>query len=554
MKLVRIILAAMLLSLFALSSHAQIVEDEGDCYIIHVDQMEVNSDESLMDILMMCPEFLSNDGFNLTSEDYIICVDDLQLCNYSEPFLNNTKACDVSTVKVSKHDVVGNGCDGLEKEISITFRNSAARSKATLWGSTYGNAQAYSDLTYHSPSRKFTLSAMIDGSARFARNHFNHDNYYREATNDVRLAAKWALTDLDSLQIVLAQSFSDQRIHPGEPLSPIQTYQRDVYLIATYNRILNSRGASFNSELGAAYSNDREDNYTLRASQVYVLAEFDVPLIEDKLDLFAGSESNYTNTWQMEVQRQQILYSDFFLMLYSNLGPFKIAVGDRFRLMNFWQWGEKVSRDMWHTSRHTHGLLGSIGCDLGKGHHLEGSFSKRYFTPAVNDFVEYDEEEVVFFYNNDYIMPTAYTTELRHTYQRPGLVLMTTAENINFDYHSELPNSMQTIGTSLSWYNKLFRLTFGASYNHSHWDSTHDNFYKLKFKPSVNITDRTRLAATLLYNSSRFNQQTTPNTYLDVRLSHYITPRINVFANYHDIAGQRTGNRALILGTTIYLN
>ena len=41
------------------------IEHIGDRYIMHVPEMELTGEESLLDVLMMCPEVISLDGNNI---------------------------------------------------------------------------------------------------------------------------------------------------------------------------------------------------------------------------------------------------------------------------------------------------------------------------------------------------------------------------------------------------------------------------------------------------------------------------------------------------------
>ena len=50
-------------------SHAAVIEHQGDRYIIHVAEMELNGEESLLDVLQLCPDFMTLDGNNLLSGD-----------------------------------------------------------------------------------------------------------------------------------------------------------------------------------------------------------------------------------------------------------------------------------------------------------------------------------------------------------------------------------------------------------------------------------------------------------------------------------------------------
>ena len=45
------------------------IEHIGDRYIMHVSEMELTGEESLLDVLMMCPEVISLDGNNIIGGD-----------------------------------------------------------------------------------------------------------------------------------------------------------------------------------------------------------------------------------------------------------------------------------------------------------------------------------------------------------------------------------------------------------------------------------------------------------------------------------------------------
>jgi hypothetical protein len=66
--------------------------------------------------------------------------------------------------------------------------------------------------------------------------------------------------------------------------------------------------------------------------------------------------------------------------------------------------------------------------------------------------------------------------------------------------------------------------------------------------PSLSITRNTRFTATVLYISNREMELYTPNFYASARLSHFFNKHLNVYADFRNIAGQKTGNRALVIG------
>jgi hypothetical protein len=70
---------------------AEAIEHRGDRYVIHVDELDLDGDESLMEVLMLCPEFVSWDGTDVLSM-YAIRIDNININIDREAFLYHTKA------------------------------------------------------------------------------------------------------------------------------------------------------------------------------------------------------------------------------------------------------------------------------------------------------------------------------------------------------------------------------------------------------------------------------------------------------------------------------
>ena len=119
------------------------------------------------------------------------------------------------------------------------------------------------------------------------------------------------------------------------------------------------------------------------------------------------------------------------------------------------------------------------------------------------------------------------------------------------------PNEYITgLRTSATWNKGPLRLTVGANFFHRHISSTpnmeslYNNFYQLKLAPTWLIGKGFRLSSVLLYNSRQ-------EYYYEILGKH-----VNIYADFHDIAGQPTGitddllhsykNRALTIGLTYY--
>lgn len=84
------------------------IEHIGDRYIMHVPEMELTGEESLLDVLMMCPEVISLDGNNIIGGDpfanlygkFVIRIDNQEYGLDYATFLHHFKAREIETIKV----------------------------------------------------------------------------------------------------------------------------------------------------------------------------------------------------------------------------------------------------------------------------------------------------------------------------------------------------------------------------------------------------------------------------------------------------------------------
>lgn len=546
---------------FCINADAEAIEHRGDRYVIHIDKLELNGDESLMDILMLCPEFVSHDGTDVLSK-YDIRIDNIDINIDREAFLYHTKARELKTVQICTHTVASKGTDGTNGAIDIQYRKTAADSKVAVQGSTYGSARIYTDMVHYNDDQHFTLSATAVGTTKYRKitQDFGSE-ITRSAIENLRLSAKWQITNKDSIQFNLVQSVSDSKDKlyiPDE--TSLSSKQRDVVFSTTYVRTLNDKDADLCIEAEYANSNNdyrgNQGSYSKeRINYTYFNVESNIPLMNHKTWLLVGAEIGYENVWFRGIERTQTMYNDVYVQLDYKHGPWLFSLGDRYRIMSYWQKPYNVpEQDLWHHTRHHHGYVGSIGYTFCGKHTIQGTFSHKYEMPLVNMFFTKDYDKNRYQYNTDVYRHLAYVTELKYTYQSKDLVVMGGIQNTNFIEVASGNYNLFTIQSSAMWHKGIMRLTLGAAFSHRHdrgdtgTFKTNYNFYQLKCMPSLNITKDTRLAATLLYISNREYDIYTPNLYASARLSHFINKHLNVYADYRNIAGQKTGNRALVVG------
>ena len=97
------------LSMIGLTAHAadddEIIEFQGDRYVIHVDKMNPDSEMTLLDVLNTCPEFLSINGKKI-DQNYKFRADNIGLVVDPQSFLANVKACEIDRIQICSNTSV----------------------------------------------------------------------------------------------------------------------------------------------------------------------------------------------------------------------------------------------------------------------------------------------------------------------------------------------------------------------------------------------------------------------------------------------------------------
>ena len=548
------------------SAQNEIIEHEGNKYIINVEKLNPDSEMTLMDVLHMCPELISDDGQKLTA-DYVLSVDDIMLSVDFEPMLEGIKACDLHQVIVCTYGAVNNAMDGTSGSIDLQFKEESKDlyGKLALNGSTYGNGKAYADIT--SKSENFTLRAFAQTNLQYGKANTSETGITsRNGIENAMVFMDWQLTEKDLLKLKLSQGYGEQndRLHNNGSTDDMLSRQRWGELVATYERTLNEQEAGLYFEAGMNYTNSTLGDVKERNAWPWWIAECSIPFFNQTLWMTAGYEGGYSNVWYQDINREQYLNNDLYVQFDYKKGPWIITLGDRFRNNTFWNKPyEKEGESLWSYNRSDHAFFASAGYK--KGHHfVQGIFNRSYFNPSVNIFIDYQEEGPTR-YNTAQKTRLAWRSELRYTYQAEQIVATCSATHTLLTDMPLADESLIGLGTTVTWNKGPLRITGGVNAYHHHYElleSVYDNYFTLKCAPTLLLGKGFRLSSVLLFNSKRKMTENHAHLYASVKVNKDLGRRCNVFADFHDIAGQPDAstlymtqsykNRALTIGLTYY--
>ena len=563
------------LSMIGLTAHAadddEIIEFQGDRYVIHVDKMNPDSEMTLLDVLNTCPEFLSINGKKI-DQNYKLRADNIGLVVDPQSFLANVKACEIDRIQICSNTSVAKAVNGTKGVIDIYYREDVKTDgKVALSGSTYGNGILYADVVNRSEKLTVQTYAMVRSSYGKAYPTDIDRMTDRGLAENLYLNMHWDATPSDKFIIKAYQKFDNtkQKNFNPEMIEARPFYSRYVGLVLSYIHTFRN-DALLLAEIGSDYTRSSGIDKNIGNSYPYGFIEFDTPIFTPDLWLMIGSEMDYENTWYINQKREQYLKTDFYAQLDYKHGAWILSIGDRLRLMNFWnrQYNSE-DQSTWSHERHNHSYLASVGYKTGR-HFIQALFSRRFFVPEINDFLV-DETVPMMPQRFD---PGAYSTNITHqavvrySYQKKNLVFHTSVQG-DWDSHLPGPDRMQLgFRNSVYWNTGPWELTLGANYYHQHLKSDavtasdNDNFVTFKLAPVLNLPNGFCLSSTLLYSSRRSMDNLHAHLFATVKANKQLGRKCNVFAEFHDLAGYVTGfsqqlfdlyqNRALTIGATIY--
>lgn len=534
-----------------LHTSAKAIEHIGDRYLINVEELDLNGNESLMDVLMMCPDFLTYNGsttYDDQSGRFAIHIDNLDINVDAGMFLRNTKAKDLKTIKMCVNPGIMKGCGGMKQVIDLNFRaaEDGCHGRARLSGDSYGAGGLFVMDRYHKGN--VTVNTHLEGGlGRFDNQAAGrgHAGFANE-----RAAIVWDITDKDNLEIVLAHNFGRTHMTGDAP-----SYGRFGSVEAAYTRTLNDDGAYAFVQVGGNYTGGNQGDSRFRETDPYAVFEFGFPFISKNIYITTGIETGYTGYTEpgddgygdgQYTERQR--YEDGYIQADITLGKFKIMLGDRLRAVHFWNPLPSTDREYERTT-HNNFYTASLYYDFNDQNTLQGTFARRFFQPGNGDI-----------YDEDIFQPTVYVSEMRYTHQASKYVVMGMLKNVHQNAERYRDNIL-VAGVSGTWRaSDIVRLTAGVDYNWQRFHSLRSddvrcmNSVNLRLVPQVTLPQGWRFAATALYNSRRLvadgtGVKSVPNAYVDVTAEKQLGPW-TLQATMHDIADTRTNNRGVLAGVT----
>ncbi len=554
----KFIFTALALTATAGSVKADAIKHIGDRYIINVEEMELTGEESVLDLLMMCPEIMSQNGRTTSSAHYMgnyaLRINNIDIYTDEETFLKNTKAKELKCIKLCINPGVMKGSGNMKKVVDLYFRkdNPGTHGKVVAEADCQASGEIFSRVIHQNNK------AWIQGMAVGKMEDIDHT---RRDCENVNVNVDWNITPVDNLLLQAAQTYGRMN---GE--NDPTTLKHTASAKACYTRKLTDNGSYAMVKGSMDYSDNQEKGCSsIRNVSPFGLVEFGFPFIHKNIYTTAGIEAGYDAEKNcLAGYTDKKTYQDLYVQLDWTCGKWGAMIGDRFRSQHFWlsQMTERNNLAPWERTSFNNYFTASLWCNINRHNTLQATLARRFYNTTGSQYVEKTEDGKRTFTTDIFKRPI-YVQEMRYTYQQHNFNLMSFIKNEHKKIDSSDSNdNILTVGASAFLHVGMLRLTAGMDYNweqlhyqeygtkHSHWVSCH-------MSPQLSLPQGWRFTANVIYNSRRMNKDIPyiafyqqPNCYLDIAASKQVGTHWLIKVRWHDIADERTGSHGIALSAT----
>ena len=562
---------------------AEIIEQGADGYTIHVDEIpNLTGKESLLDILLMCPNVMSLDNAtavdDITFDNYEIHQNDLLLLTDPELFLSNTRAEEVAYIEITTHPAASKGNDAYTKVIDVYYRDykEGTSGSIAVKADSYGSLTTFNSVKYKKDN--MLVWGNLEGSLKHSKDYIKETHSHDEAAT---AGMSWDINEKDNLLLQLTQRYGKQTVRDDG----FYSYDRYLNLDAIYTRKLNDRGAEFKFQ-GALFYNtmlSRIDYFDVTSTSTRyrnfapsICGEYFIPF-SDRFSLMAGVEMGaLQETPEGADYKDWFYYCDFYSQLTFNVKGINFAIGDRLRSYNYMQNDIEEYWDDAHTQRKSYNhsqweniYNASIYGNIGKYGVLKGSFERNIITPVFASFLTVSSSSMSDVSHVAYLKEVKphelYLSELKYTHQKGGFTLEALVSNAHYNNRVEASNinhdNLLQTGITSTLGLGIMRLTAAANYYHYKVSTSEDgdffhNFVRLRLQPALNLASGWRIVPTIIY-SSKIDFSDDEHLYIDVPANLSATllvskrvGRWNFDLRGNNLIDQHFGKRSVSLGAT----
>jgi len=481
-----------------------VIEVKADRVNIYPRRMELNGEESLMDILQMMPDQMIS-GYEDVIDVYNLRIDNCPINGDLRLLLTQTKAKDIAKIQVCDNTGVAKGSTGMGRVIDLTMlMPDTVKGFVEAEGGFGKLLEGNGTVNVLYGSRRTDLYA--NATYRYQQGHKEYLSLHMTNRFDER----------NRLLTYLTQQYLNQ---PGAVSQKIMGRAR-------YFHTFNQAGTEL-LVLGG-YQYDVNPLFTNRLP-MFVL-ELNTPLPAKGLSLMAGVEGDYLMTWEKETDRNWYVFNhDVYLMLSYSLPKWRFTAGHRVMIYNY-RLADTVA-----AQRHMDVRNNTNACVIfvpTPRHQIQLGYYRKFYNPANQSlFIQTDAlDDAVWATTKGLLQETVINQlKLSYAYSRQMLTVQTEAGY----YFVEGEENFAELNASAYWRTRWVTLKGGVNLN----IAPSRVYASLRVAPTAYLPRSWQIGLQLVYYTLRspLRELTGVPVYGCLSVSKQIVSRWSLGVDWHDM-------------------
>ena len=534
------------------SADLPVVEFGGDRTLIYPQRMELQGEETLLDLLELCPDLMAA-GFSdfLASDEhfdsYQLRMDNVVLHGDTRLMLTQIKAKDIRLVQVVEHSGVAKGRtgDGRVIDVNLMVPDTGTRGMASVQGATDELFAPSAQLRYGGRYTDFWTGMT------YSQSEFSDLN---DRSGSLHFRLTHHLSERDRILVNFGQTSGVSKSREND----ITQHDRRESMLARlrYFHVFNQEGTELQLLVSWIHDNAPSDTYDADRKQFRKvastsntpiwLAEVVTPLFVPNLTLMAGYEGDLEITKYgieqtpvlgglfNEESEYRVMNNDLYAQLHYDVGPWRLMLGDRLMLYHYDQRGRAEN---WTKNDARNHLQASAGW-VHRHHQVQIGYYRKFRNPAslavfpeawptIGGVLRSGDPDLEETRMDQY--------NLVYAYSRPRL----TAQLDGSYYHTSTSEDYWTLGSSL--YHKAGPLSLTGGFNIVSYKApgiSRVTYADIRLTPTVSLRRQWQVSGKLIWYSKKAPRRIAAEDtacYGSLQLEKGWGDRWHLLAQWHDI-------------------
>lgn len=534
------------------SADLPVVEFRGDRTLIYPQRMALHGEETLLDVLEMCPDLMAAGFADYLAGDehfdsYQLRMDNVVLHGDTRLMLTQIKAKDIRLVQVVEHSGVAKGRtgDGRVIDVNLMVPDTGTRGMASVQGATDELFAPSAQLRYGGRYTDFWTGMT------YSQSEFSDLN---DRSGSLHFRLTHHLSERDRILVNFGQTSGVSKSREND----ITQHDRRESMLARlrYFHVFNQQGTELQLLVSWIHDNAPSDTYDADRKQFRKvastsntpiwLAEVVTPLFVPNLTLMAGYEGDLEITKYgieqtpvlgglfNEESEYRVMNNDLYAQLHYDVGPWRLMLGDRLMLYHYDQRGRAEN---WTKNDARNHLQASAGW-VQQHHQVQIGYYRKFRNPA--SLAVFPEAwptigGVLRSGNPDLEETRMDQYNLVYAYSRPRL----TAQLDGSYYHTSTSEDYWTLGSSL--YHKAGPLSLTGGFNIVSYKApgiSRVTYADIRLTPTVSLRRQWQVSGKLIWYSKKAPRRIAAEDtacYGSLQLEKGWGDRWHLLAQWHDI-------------------